>query len=89
TLREKHFHGLPEKVMNYFKFLAQDVREWLARLGVRKLTELIGRTDLLEVVEGGYAKTNRLDRRPLLYQSKCGKQACHCIHLKLPFDKGN
>ncbi|MFH4416605.1 MAG: glutamate synthase-related protein, partial [Neisseriaceae bacterium] len=42
TLREKHFHGLPEKVMNYFKFLAQDVREWLARLGVRKLTELIG-----------------------------------------------
>ncbi len=46
-LRKEHFVGLPEMVMNYFRFIAQDVREQLARLGARSLHELIGRADLL------------------------------------------
>ncbi|WP_159307073.1 glutamate synthase-related protein, partial [Klebsiella pneumoniae] len=52
TLRRQHFHGLPERVINYFRFIAQETRELMAQLGVRKITDLIGRTDLLSCLEG-------------------------------------
>jgi glutamate synthase (NADPH/NADH) large chain len=42
VLRTKYFIGLPEMVMNYFKFVAQECREIMASLGVRSLAELIG-----------------------------------------------
>jgi len=48
-LRAK-FAGVPEMVMNYFGFLAQDVREILASLGIRSLDHVIGRVDMLEQV---------------------------------------
>ena len=51
-LREEHFHGLPERVMNYFQFLARDVREILAGLGISKFTDVIGRSDLLSQLPG-------------------------------------
>ncbi|OFC71232.1 glutamate synthase large subunit [Alteromonas confluentis] len=65
-LRDEHFIGLPEMVMNYFKFIAQEVREIMAALGVRKFEELVGRTELLEVIDGISAKQNKLDLSPLL-----------------------
>lgn len=67
-LRDKHFHGLPEMVANYFEALAQDIREIMASLGVAKLTDLIGRTDLLEVVSGMSDKQSKLDLSDILYQ---------------------
>ena len=45
----KHFEGRAEYVVNYFTFLAQQVREYLAEIGVRSLKEIIGRTELIEV----------------------------------------
>src|SRR3569623_931081 len=66
NLRKAHFIGLPEMVMNYFRFLAQETREWMALLGVRTMAELIGRTDLLDVKEGETATQRRLDLTPLL-----------------------
>lgn len=56
--------------MNYFKFIAQDVREILAQLGVSKLTDLIGRTELLEIIEGKTAQQRGLDLSKLLYSPK-------------------
>lgn len=50
-LRKEHFIGLPEMVMNYFHFVAEEVRELLAKLGVRSLEELVGRTDLLKMID--------------------------------------
>ncbi|MGY1408336.1 glutamate synthase large subunit [Luteimonas sp. A611] len=47
-LRSAHFTGLPERVENFFRNVAQDVRELLAALGARSLDEIVGRTDLLE-----------------------------------------
>jgi glutamate synthase (NADPH/NADH) large chain len=47
-LRRDHFHGLPERVMSYFRFIAEEVREHLARLGFESLDQVIGRSDLLE-----------------------------------------
>ncbi|HET7363337.1 MAG TPA: glutamate synthase large subunit [Burkholderiales bacterium] len=51
VLRRK-FEGKPEHVVNYFFFVAEEVRELMAQLGVRKLDELIGRTQLLDMRKG-------------------------------------
>ncbi|QTH71915.1 glutamate synthase large subunit [Pseudoalteromonas xiamenensis] len=66
TLRQKHYHGLPEMAMNYFRFIAQEAREIMASLGISKLTDLIGRTDLLDVIEGQTAKQKKLDLSAIL-----------------------
>lgn len=89
TLRGKHFHGDAEKVMNYFKFIAQDVREILAELGFEKLTDLIGRTELLEIIEGKTAKQRGLNLDKLLYSPEVPTgSARHCTQNNPPFDKG-
>jgi glutamate synthase (NADPH/NADH) large chain len=51
VLRRK-FEGKPEHVVNYFFFVAEEVRELMAKLGVRKLDELIGRAELLDMKKG-------------------------------------
>jgi glutamate synthase (NADPH/NADH) large chain len=51
VLRRK-FAGKPEHVVNYFFFVAEEVRELMAKLGVRKLGELVGRSDLLDTRKG-------------------------------------
>ena len=64
----KRFVGRSEYVINFFKFLAQEIRETLAEIGVRKMDEIIGRADLLFVkpgIEG--SKTATLDFSRLLY----------------------
>ncbi|WP_261885251.1 glutamate synthase large subunit [Vibrio pomeroyi] len=66
TLRREYFKGLPDMVVNYFAGLADEVRQYLAELGVEKLTDLIGRTDLLEAVQGLTAKQSKLDLSSIL-----------------------
>ncbi|MDO5651030.1 MAG: glutamate synthase large subunit [Moraxella sp.] len=89
TLRGKHYHGDADKVMNYFKFIAEDVREILASLGVSQLTDLIGRTDLLEVIEGKTAAQRGLDLQRLLYQPKVpAGSSAFCQTNNPPLDKG-
>jgi len=65
-LRRDHYHGLPERVINYFQFLARDVREIMAELGVQKFNDLIGRADLLEQIPGTTAKQQAVDLAPIL-----------------------
>ena len=90
TLRSKHFIGLPQMVMNYFQFVARETQEWLAILGVSSMAELIGRTDLLEILPGITDKQRKLDLRPLL--SNAGVAADkpqYCVEPKnTPYDKG-
>ncbi len=45
----KRFAGKPEYVINFMRFIAQELREYMAKLGVRTVDELVGRTDLLKV----------------------------------------
>ena len=63
----KRFKGRPEYVMNFMRFMAQDLREHMARLGVRTVEELVGRTDLLKVraVPAG-SRASELDLSALL-----------------------
>ena len=90
VLREEHFKGLPEMVINYFEFIAEEVREWLAKLGVRSLDELIGRTDLLEQIEGKTDRQQRLDLTPLIDTSGVDSSKPHyCTEpSNAPFDRG-
>ena len=89
-LRMDHFIGLPEMVMNYFTFVAEETRLWMAKLGVTKLTDLIGRTDLLDVLEGKTTKQQNLDLTPLLSDAGVdASKAQYCIEPRnAPFDKG-
>jgi len=58
----KRFTGIPEHVVNFFFFIAEEVRSLLARLGYRSLNDVIGRADLLKVREGvTLTKTKSLD----------------------------
>ena len=66
TLRKEYFTGVPEMVMNYFRLMVQETRMLMAELGVKNLTDLIGRTDLLYEVEGVTAKQRKLVLSPLL-----------------------
>lgn len=69
VLRDKHYVGTVERAVNYFKFIAMETREWLAFLGVKSLQDLIGRTDLLEVLEGDTTKQRKLDLSEIVYQA--------------------
>ena len=64
-LRAK-FVGTPEKVINLMTFIAEEVRDILARLGVRSLDEIIGRTELLRQVNRGAEHLDDLDLNPIL-----------------------
>jgi glutamate synthase domain-containing protein 2/glutamate synthase domain-containing protein 3 len=58
----KRFIGKPEYLMNFMRFVAQDVREIMAKLGFRKFEDMVGRTDMLEMDEGiSHWKTVGLD----------------------------
>ncbi len=64
-LRAK-FTGTPEKVVNLMTFIAEEVRDILARLGVRSLDEVIGRTELLRQISRGAEHLDDLDLNPIL-----------------------
>ena len=90
VLRSKYFTGLPEMVMNYFRFVAEEVREILASLGVKSIQDLIGHTEYLEILEGQTPKQKKLDLAPIL--SAAGltddvPQFC-ATPSNAPFDKG-
>jgi len=65
----KRFGGKPEYIVNYFSFVARELREIMAELGVRTVSELVGRTDLLEIDEKILPwKAENIDYSKILYQ---------------------
>ncbi|MDD4941551.1 MAG: glutamate synthase large subunit [Candidatus Omnitrophica bacterium] len=68
-LLEKRFSGRPEYVMNYFRFVIEELRMIMAGLGVRTLNDLVGRADLLEMNKGMLPwKARHLDYSRILHQ---------------------
>ncbi len=66
----KKFVGRYKNVITYFKFISEEAREIMAEMGVRKLDEIIGRTDLLEVNgDIGLAKAKNVDLSKILYRN--------------------
>src|SRR6202167_2381261 len=90
VLRTKYFIGLPEMVMNYFRFVARECREIMAAMGVRSLSDIIGRTKYLEVPPGATHPTRKLDLSPLLADlALVSDRPQFCVDpSNAPFDKG-
>jgi len=80
ALRER-FSGTPEKVVNLFTFMAEEVRDILAQLGYRTLNEIVGRTELLHQVSRGAAHLDDLDLNPLLTKADPGDEAMYCTRV--------
>ncbi|HZW26803.1 MAG TPA: glutamate synthase-related protein [Gallionella sp.] len=65
----KKFTGQPEHVVNYFFFVAEEVRELMAQMGIRKFDDLVGRSDLLDVKQGiAHWKSQGLDFSKVFHQ---------------------
>ncbi len=62
----RRFRGKPEYVENFMKFIAQELREYMAKLGVRSVDELVGRTDLLRVRENLTEEQKKIDLSRIL-----------------------
>ncbi|MGP8027053.1 MAG: glutamate synthase large subunit [Acidocella sp.] len=80
ALRQK-FEGSPEKVINLFSFVAEEVREILASLGFKSLKDIIGRADLLHQVSRGADYLDDLDLNPILAQADPGPHARYCTRV--------
>lgn len=67
----KRYNGKTDYLVNYFTFLAQEVRELLAELGLSKMDDLIGRADLMEIKKPkNHWKASKIDVSPLLHIPK-------------------
>jgi glutamate synthase (NADPH) large chain len=89
VLREKYFLGQPEMVINYFRFVAREVREIMASMGIRSIAELIGQTQYMKPAEGQTERQKRLDLSPLLSTEGLVAPAQFCTEPRNPpFDKG-
>ncbi|MDR1596509.1 MAG: glutamate synthase large subunit, partial [Treponema sp.] len=80
----KRFTGKSEYLINFFRFIAEEVREIMASLGFRKFDELVGRSDLLVERKSGKAKSAGVDLSAILYRSEGpsfipGGQARCCV----------
>ena len=72
----KRFSGQPEHVVNFFFFVAEEAREIMASLGIRKFNDLIGRSELLDKQKGiEHWKINGLDFSKIFYQPEMGNGA--------------
>ena len=89
-LRKDHFVGDVERVVNFFRFVAEETREWMAMLGVSKLEQLIGRVDLLEHLDGVTEKQHSLNLHPITWTDETAidqPQFCE-VERNPPFDRG-
>jgi glutamate synthase (NADPH/NADH) large chain len=90
VLRSEYFVGLPEMVVNFFRFIAEEVRMLLAELGARRLDEVIGRVELIELLPGETRRQQKLDLRPIISDGGLSPDKPQfCTDPKNdPFDKG-
>ena len=90
NLRKQHFVGTKDKVVRYFMFVAQEVREILSSMGVRSLDEIIGRPEYLELIDGETVRQKRLDLSSVLSTAGVSEdepRQCTASRNK-PWDKG-
>jgi len=90
VLRAKFYIGQPEMIINYFRFVAQECRELMASIGVRRIADLIGHTEYLEILPGETSKQRKLNLQPLLADlGLVSDRPQFCVDpSNAPFDKG-
>ncbi len=72
------FTGKAQHLINYFTFLAQEIREIMASLGIRRFDELVGRTDLLTIRPTDHWKARTVDLSRMLYRSALADRVASC-----------
>ena len=82
----KHFIGKSDYLVNYFTFLAQEVREYLAEMGFRKLDEIVGHTELIIKKQPINEKTATLDFTRLLNKEENACSLYHTVSQKHELD---
>ena len=88
-LIDQHFIGEKEKVMNYFKFIANDVREHLRKIGVNKLEDIIGQTQYLKQLTDIEDQYKSIDLSGLLEKDSENEEPFFCtVDRNDPWDKG-
>ncbi len=70
----KNFRGKPEYVINFMRFIAQELREYMSKLGVRTVDELVGHTELLRVKDGPGEQGGKIDLRHILDNPYAGSK---------------
>ena len=87
-LINQHFVGEKEKVVNYFNFIAEDVRRHLSELGVNKLEDIIGQTKYLYQLEDLEDYLKNIDLSGILYSDRKNKESHFCtVSKNNPWDK--
>jgi glutamate synthase (NADPH/NADH) large chain len=87
---DHHYVGEKERVINYFTFIANEVQEILARLGVPDLESIIGQTHYLKDITGDNPSTENIDLSPILYSDKESNSPHYCkTPSNDPWDKAN
>jgi len=81
-LRSEFYIGTVDKIIKFFHFIADDIREILSQLGYKSINEIIGRSDLLQVIDGEFAK--KFDFSKILYRIN-SLDTCQQKHNE-PFD---
>jgi glutamate synthase (NADPH/NADH) large chain len=81
-LRSEYFNGTVEQLINYFTYLAEDVRKIMAQLGYKTIEEMVGRSDLLRVIDTEFAK--KFDFSSVLHREE-GFDTCQSASNE-PFD---
>lgn len=82
----KNFRGKPEYVMNFMRFIAEELREYMARLGVRTVDELVGRTDFLKIKENLSERYQAVDLSSILYNPYEGMKGKVTFDAKQVYD---
>ena len=82
----KRFSGKPEYVENFMRFIARELREYMARLGVRSINELVGRTDLLKVRDNECESEARIDLSRILVDMSGIDREKQTFHSELKYD---
>ena len=73
----KRFRGKPEYVINFMKFIAEEVREYMAKLGVKTVDELVGRADLLKRRDNITGRAANVDLSNILNTDFCKEKICY------------
>ncbi len=89
-LINQHFIGEKERVINYFNFIANDVRKYLAELGVKQLEDIIGKTHYLYQLDEIEDYLKNIDLSPILYSDLNNKESNFCkVSKNNPWDKAD
>ena len=90
VLRMDYYRGEVQSVINYFRFIAEEVREYLAAMGAKNLNDIIGQTDFLRIISGKTSKQQSLDLSALVSDGGVdADKPQYCTEpFNTPFDKG-